>query len=99
MSATSQWAKYVQSVPTSVEKPTGVDIAVIAPALSNATQNSAVYMAGYLLLKGPVSDCDECSEQLILPRLPLPIQEMSFYTFVSEKKKHTKKEVLWSFQH
>ena len=78
-------AKYVQSVPTSVEKPTDVGIAVIAPPpLSNATQNVAVYMAGYLLLKVPVSDCDECSEQLILPRLPPP-QEMSFYTFVHEK--------------
>ena len=33
-------AKYVQSVPTSVEKPPGVDVAVIAPPpLSNATQN------------------------------------------------------------
>ena len=56
-------AKYVQSVPTSVDKCTGVDIAVIVlPPLSNATQNVAVYMAGYLLLKVPVSDCDECSE-------------------------------------
>ena len=45
-------AKYVQSVPTSVEKPTDVGIAVIAPhPLSNATQNVAVYMAGYLLWK------------------------------------------------
>ena len=79
-------AKYVWSVPTSVDKPTGVDIAVIAtPPLSNATQNVAVYMAGYLLLKAPVSHCDECSEQLILPRLPPPFQEMSFYTFVHEK--------------
>ena len=72
-------AKYVQSVPTSVEKPTGADIVVIAPPpLSNVTQNVAVYMAGYLLLKVPISDCDECSEQLILPRLPPPFQEMSF---------------------
>ena len=78
--------KYVWLVPTSVEKPTGVDIASIAPPpLSNATQNVAVYMAGYLLLKGLVSDCDECSEQLILQRLPPPFQEMSFYTFVYEK--------------
>ena len=66
-------AKYVQSVPTSVEKPTWVDIAVTAPPpLSNATQNVAVYVAGYLLLKVPASDCDECSEQLFLPRLPPP---------------------------
>ena len=91
-------AKYLWSVPTSVEKPTGIDIAVITPPpLSYATQNVAVYMAGYLLLKVPVSDCDECSEQLTLPKLPPPIQEMSFYTFVH--KKHTQKEVLWSFQH
>ena len=77
-------AKYVWSVPTSVEKPTDVGIAVITPPpLSNATWNVAVYMAGYLLLKVPVSECDECSEQLILPRLPPPSQEMSFYTFVS----------------
>ena len=86
MSATSQWQKYVWSVPTSVEKPIGVYIVVIAPpSLSNATQNVAVYMAGYLLLKVLVSDCDECSEQLILPRLSPPFQEMSFYTFVHEK--------------
>ena len=38
--------KYVWTVQTSVDKPTGVDIAVIAPPpLSNATQNVAVYMA------------------------------------------------------
>ena len=62
-------AKYVWSFPPSVEKPTGVDIAVIAPTpLSNATQNVAVYMAGYLLLKVPVSDCDECSKQLYLTK-------------------------------
>ena len=72
-------AKYVQSVPTSVEKPTDVGIAVIAPPpLSNATQNVAVYMAGYLLLKVPISDCDECSEQLILPRLPPPFSRDVF---------------------
>ena len=36
-------AKYVWSVPTSVDKPTGVDIAVIAPPpLSDSTQNVAV---------------------------------------------------------
>ena len=91
-------AKYVWSVPTSVGKPKCVDIAVIAPPpLSNATQNVAVYMADYLLLKVPVSECDECSEQLILPRFHSPFQEMSFYTFVHEK--NTKKEVLWSVQH
>ena len=85
-------AKYEQSVPTSVDKPTGVDIAVIAPPpLSNATQNVAVYMADYLLLKLPVSDCDECSEQLILLRLLPSFQEISFYTFVHEK--HAKEEV------
>ena len=42
-------------------------------------------MAGYLLLKVPVSDCDESSEQLILPRLPPPFKEMSFDAFVHEK--------------
>ena len=53
--------KYEWSVPTSVENPTGVDIAIMAPPpLSNATQNVAVYMVGYLLLKVPVSDCNEC---------------------------------------
>ena len=92
-------AKYVWSVPTSVEKPTDVGIAVIAPPpLSNATQNVAVYMAGYLLLKVPVSDCDECSEQLILPRLPPPSQEMSFYTFVHEKNIQ-RRRFFSSFQH
>ena len=76
-------AKYVQSNPPSVEKPTGVDIAVIAlPPLSNATQYVTVYMAGYLQLKVPLSDGDECSEQLIFPRLPPPLQEMSFYTLL-----------------
>ena len=49
-------AKYVWSTLTSVEKPTCVDIAVMAPPpFPNATQNVAVYMAGYLLLKVPVS--------------------------------------------
>ena len=72
--------------PIKCRKPTGVDIAVIAPPpLTNATQNVAVHIAGYLLLKVPASDCAECSEQLILPRLPPPFQEMSFYTFVHEK--------------
>ena len=91
-------AKYVWSVPTSAEKPTDVGIAVIAPPpLSNATQNVVVYMAGYLLLKVPVSDCDGCSEQLILPRLPPPSKRCLFIPLFM--KKHTKKEVLWSFQH
>ena len=89
-------AKYIWSVPTSVEKPTGVDIVVIAPPpLLNATQNVTVYMAGYLLLKVPVSDCNECSEQLIIPRLASPFQEMSFYTFVHEKNIQRRR----SFQH
>ena len=92
-------AKYVQSIPRNLEKPTGVDIAVIAqPPLSNAVQNVALYMAGYLLMKVPVSHCDECSDQLFLPRLPIPFQEMSFL-YLCLWKKHTKKEVLWSFQH
>ena len=76
----------MQSVPTSVENPTGVDIVVIAPSpLSNATQNVAVYMAGYLLLKVPVSDYNECSEQLFLPRLPSPFQEMFFIPLFMKK--------------
>ena len=33
------------------------------------------------------------NEEIILQRLPPPFQEMSFYTFIQEKK-HTKKEVL-----
>ena len=75
-------AKYVWSVPTSVEKHTGVDIAVIAlPPLSNATLNVAVYMAGYLLLK---------YLYLIVMNVQSNeyyqgFQEMSFYTFVHEK--------------
>ena len=36
-------------------------------------------------MKVLVSDCSECSKELILPRLPPPFQEMSFYTFVHEK--------------
>ena len=69
--------------PNKCRKPTGVDVAVIAPPpLSNTTQNVVVYKKGYLLLKVPISDCDECSEQLILPRLPPPFQEISLYTFV-----------------
>ena len=87
MSATLQWQNMYGQFQTSVEKPTGIDFAVIAPPpLSNATPNAAVYMAGYLQLKVTVSDCDVCSEQLILPRLPPPFQEMSFYTFRHEKK-------------
>ena len=35
-------------------------------------------------IESTISDCDECSEQLILLRLP-PFQEMSFYTVVHEK--------------
>ena len=91
-------AKYVWSVPASVENPTDVGIAVIAlPPLSNATQNVVVYMAGYLLFKVPVYDCDECSEQLILPRLPPLLKRCLFIPLFM--KKYMKKEVLWSFQH
>ena len=68
---------------TDIEKSVTTDIAmVIVPPPSLPTQNIAAYLAGYLLRKRPVNTCTDCSNQLLLPQLPSPYQDLSVYDFL-----------------
>ena len=79
-------AKYIKPLPSDIEKPAGTDISmVIHPSLSLPTKNVATYIAGYLLRKIPVKDCEECSSELMLPELPSDFDELSAFEFVRNK--------------
>ena len=65
-----QWQKYMKSVPINVEKPPNPDFTDHNSISVFASQNVAAYMAGYLLRKIPIDNCNECSDQLLLPQLP-----------------------------
>ena len=57
---------------------------LVEPPLSICEENVAAYLSGYLLRKIAL-DCNSCSEQLILPHLPAPFDELSVYTFLRNK--------------
>ena len=79
-------AKYIKQVPSNIEKLPEMDLAMlIKPTMSLPEQNVATYLAGYLVRKIPPNNCNECSEQLILPHLPDAYQELSVYEFVRNK--------------
>ena len=66
-----------------IEKATTTDIAMmIVPPSSLPTQNIAAYLAGYLLRKIPVNACADCSNQLLLPQLHSPYQDLPVYEFL-----------------
>ena len=58
---------------------------IITPPLSLPVKNVAAYMAGDLLRKIPIDNCNECSDQLLLPQLPSPYDELSIYEFLRNK--------------
>ena len=67
-------------MPRNVEKPLTTDVALLITApLSLPTKNVAAYLAGYILQKIPVNECGECSDQFLLPQLPLQYDELSAY--------------------
>ena len=79
-------AKYIKPVPINVEKPPNTDISlIITPPLSLPVKNVAAYMAGYVLRKIPIDNCNECSDQLLLPQPPSPYDELSAYKFLRNK--------------
>ena len=45
----------------------------------------AAYKAGSLLRKIPIDNCNKCSDQLLLPQLPSPYDELSAYEFLRNK--------------
>ena len=78
--------KYIKTGQTDVEKPQIIDVAMVTAVPSLLpTKNVAAYLAGYLLSKIPVDTCQDCSNQLILPKLPLPYDELSVYEFLQNK--------------
>ena len=58
---------------------------VTAVPSSLPTKNVVPYLAGYLLGKIPVDTCHIFSNQLILPKLPSPYDELSVYEFLKNK--------------
>ena len=79
-------AKYIKTAQTDVEKPQITDVAMVtAIPLSLPTKNVAAYLAGYLLSKIPVETCQDCLNQLILPKLPSPYDKLSMYAFLRNK--------------
>ena len=58
---------------------------VTAVPSSLPTKGVAAYLAGYLLSKIPVDTCQDCPNQLMLPKLPSPYDELSVYKFLWHK--------------
>ena len=78
-------AKYIKPVPINVEKPPNTDISlIITPPVSLPVKIVAAYMAGYLLRKIPIDNCNECLDQLLL-QPPSPYDELSAYEFLRNK--------------
>ena len=78
-------AKCVKPSLGNIKPPPTMDIEMfIQPPLSICEENVAAYLSGYLLRKITV-DCKDCSEQLILPHLPSPFDELSVYEFLRNK--------------
>ena len=73
-------AKYIKTQQTDVEKPQITNVAMVTAVPSSLpTKNVAAYLAEYLLSIIPIDTCQGCSNQLILPKLPLPSDELSVY--------------------
>ena len=76
-------AKYVKPAATNVEKLPITDIALITtPPMS---QKVLLHVSGYLLQKIPIDNYQECTEQMLLPRLPSHYDELSVYEFLRNK--------------
>ena len=87
-------AKYVKPAATNVEKLPITDVVLmITPPMSISTKNVAAYLSGYLLQKIPIDNCEEYTEQMLLPQLPSYYDELSVYEFL--RKKLTKKQAAW----
>ena len=79
-------AKYIKTGQTDVEKPQITDVVMVTAVPSSLpTKNVAAYLAGYLLSQIPVDTCQDCSNQLILPKLPSPYDELTVYEFLQYK--------------
>ena len=77
-------ARYEKPVTEDIETLPTADIAmVMTTPLSQETQNVGAYLAGYLLRKVSVNDCNECIQQLLLPKLPSEFT--AEYEFLKQK--------------
>ena len=45
---------------------------MVTPAHSELKKNVVSYMAGYLIKKDPIENCDQCHDLLITEELPEP---------------------------
>ena len=78
--------KYKKPLPNEIKMVPTMDIAmIIKTPLSVPVQNVAAYLAGYLLRKVPVDDCQNCANQFALPKLPPAYQDLSVYEFLRNK--------------
>ena len=79
-------AKYIKTGQTDGEKPQIINEAMVTAVPSSLpTKNVAAYLAGYLISKIPVDTCQDCSNQLILLKLPSPYDELSMYKFLQNE--------------
>ena len=79
-------AKYIKTGQTDVEKPQITNNAMVTAVPSSLpTKHVAAYLPGYLLSKIPVDTCQDCSNQMILPKLPSPNDVLSVYEFLQNK--------------
>ena len=79
-------AKYVKPAATNVEKLPTTDVAlIITPPMLIPTKNFIAYLSGYLFQKIPIDNCEECTEQMLLPQLPSHYDELSVYEFMRNK--------------
>ena len=63
----------------------GLDmLSVVTPPADITKQNTAAYLAGYLLRKLQLGQCINCKGQLIYDRIP---QDNDLYEFLKQKQK------------
>ena len=73
-------------MPENIEKPPEIDVAMlIKPPIELPEENVAAYLAGYLLHKLPVDECQVCSAELKISHLPPPSEGLSVYELLRKK--------------
>ena len=78
--------KYKKPLPSEVKMVPAMGIAmIIKPSLSLPIQNVATYLASHILRKVPVDDCQNCANQLVLPKLLPAYQDLSMYEFLGNE--------------
>ena len=78
--------KYIKPMPENIEKPPETDVAMLLkPPIELPEENVATYLAGYLLCKLPVDECQVCSAELKISHLPPTSEGLSVYELLRNK--------------